>query len=153
MVEYGYFNEDGFLVSKIIEEQVSQKLNEENEVVKVIVSIEEQVQKYIEMGWKPVDLIDESKLVPSSEFATVRFRPINKGDRISFEYFESFDQNQVQAKIEEYKAKLGGSDYKVTKCYEASLTGNSLPYNIDALHVERQECRDKINELEAMLQQ
>lgn len=153
MTEYGYFNEDGYLVSKIIEEQISQKLNEKNEVVQVVVSIKEQVERYISLGWKPVDLIDESKMIPSSEFSTIRFSPYDNGDRISFKYAEVFDPNKIQAKIKEHKDKLNDSDYKIMKCYEASLGGQPLPYDFDALSEERQGYRDKINKLEAMLQQ
>lgn len=42
-------------------------------------------------------------------------------------------------------AELAESDYKVIKCYECSLIGIELPYNIEDLHKERQLLRDKIN--------
>ena len=44
---------------------------------------------------------------------------------------------------------LASSDYKIIKCYEAALIGYAMPYEIKALHNERQLLRDKINELEA----
>jgi len=56
-----------------------------------------------------------------------------------------------QARIDELKAGLADSDYKVTKCYEASLVGDSLPYDIAELHRERQSIRDEINRLEALI--
>jgi len=37
------------------------------------------------------------------------------------------DPVATQARIDELKAGLADSDYKVTKCYEASLVGDSLP--------------------------
>ena len=40
------------------------------------------------------------------------------------------------------------NDYKIIKCSEASLVGEEMPYDITALHAERQALRDKINELE-----
>ncbi len=49
------------------------------------------------------------------------------------------------------KAELAESDYKVTKCYEASLIGDSLPYDIAELHRERQSIRDEINRLESLI--
>lgn len=54
----------------------------------------------------------------------------------------------INERIEALKRELSDSDYKVTKCYEASLIGSPLQYDINALHCERQQIRDKINELE-----
>lgn len=61
------------------------------------------------------------------------------------------DPVATQARIDELKAELADSDYKVTKCYEASLVGDSLPYDIAELHRERQSIRDEINRLEALI--
>ena len=44
---------------------------------------------------------------------------------------------------------LNNSDYKVIKCYEASLCGEEIPYDIKAVRSERQAIRDKINQIEA----
>lgn len=52
------------------------------------------------------------------------------------------------AEIEQLKAQLTSTDYKVVKCSEAQMTGEELPYDIVALHAERQALRDRINELE-----
>jgi hypothetical protein len=54
------------------------------------------------------------------------------------------------AKIAELKAELESTDYKIIKCYESQLVGEELPYDVVALHAERQSLRDKINELEAI---
>ena len=61
------------------------------------------------------------------------------------------DPETIETQIDELKQQLSESDYKVTKCYECSLVGEPLPYDIEALHTERQSIRDKINELEALL--
>ena len=50
--------------------------------------------------------------------------------------------------IERLKSELQESDYKVIKCAEAMCINAELPYNMTALHNERQALRDKINELE-----
>ena len=50
--------------------------------------------------------------------------------------------------IAELQKQLTESDYKIIKCYEYSLAGVDLPYNIEDLHKERQAIRDKINELQ-----
>ena len=47
------------------------------------------------------------------------------------------------------KGKLEASDYKIIKCAECSLAGLDAPYDITALHAERQALRDRINALEA----
>ena len=56
------------------------------------------------------------------------------------------------AQIAELKAQLSSTDYKIIKCSEAQLVGEELPYDIVALHEERQALRDKINELEGSVQ-
>ena len=54
--------------------------------------------------------------------------------------------------IERLKSELQESDYKVIKCAEAICLNEELPYNMTELHKERQELRDKINELESEVQ-
>lgn len=51
------------------------------------------------------------------------------------------------AQIVDLKCQLESTDYKITKCYEYSLVSLSLPYDVVALHVERQALRDQINAL------
>ena len=51
--------------------------------------------------------------------------------------------------IERLKSELQESDYRVIKCAEAMAVGAEMPYNMTALHKERQALRDKINELES----
>ena len=59
--------------------------------------------------------------------------------------------NKLLADIRLKKAlelRLTKSDYKVIKCYEYSLAGLDLPYDIEALHAEREAIRDEIRKLE-----
>ena len=44
--------------------------------------------------------------------------------------------------------QLSDSDYKIIKCYEYSLIGLELPYDIDALHTERESLREEIRKIE-----
>lgn len=44
-------------------------------------------------------------------------------------------------------------DWKVVKCYEAKLQGNELPYDLNELMAERQAVRDRINELQAEIEE
>jgi hypothetical protein len=59
------------------------------------------------------------------------------------------EQNgESQPTLDELRQQLTSTDYKIIKCYEYQLIGESLPYDIVALHNARQTIRDKINELE-----
>lgn len=46
------------------------------------------------------------------------------------------------------KDELAATDYKIIKCSEYNLAGQTLPYDIAELHAKRQALRDRINELE-----
>ena len=60
------------------------------------------------------------------------------------------NQETASLKVEilNLKEQLAATDYKVIKCAEYSLAKLEPPYNIEELHAERQELRDKINALE-----
>lgn len=60
-------------------------------------------------------------------------------------------QSELILDIESLKSELQESDYKVIKCVEAMCLNAEMPYNMTALHKERQALRDKINELEEQL--
>ena len=62
------------------------------------------------------------------------------------------DNGLLLSEIERIKSELQESDYKVIKCAEAMVVGAEMPYNMTALHKERQALRDKINELESEVQ-
>jgi hypothetical protein len=51
-------------------------------------------------------------------------------------------------KIQNLKLLLNESDYKITKCYEASLLNEEIPYNLQELLAQRKAWRDEINALE-----
>lgn len=53
-----------------------------------------------------------------------------------------------QASIESIKIQLAESDYKIIKIAECLACGLDAPYDVAALHQERQALRDQINELE-----
>ena len=59
------------------------------------------------------------------------------------------DNGLILSEIERMKSELQDSDYKVIKCAEAICLNAEFPYNMTELHNERQELRDKINELES----
>lgn len=84
-------------------------------------------------------------------------KPICEQGTKSISIYQEIDRKIVQRwdlvydnqfEISSLKERLSSSDYKITKCMEAQLLGDSLPYDINELHTERQQIRDKINELE-----
>lgn len=148
MVHYGFI-EDGFLRVKEIEPIVHRYRDEDSgEIKQKTISIDEQIAA-LPPHYKPVDSIDESKQETSKEDYTVRIIPYDAGDRISFRYVEVPDLQKVKNEINTLKESLNNSDYKVIKCYEASLCGEEMPYDIKAVRSERQAIRDKINQIEA----
>lgn len=130
MTQYGYITEDGHLRAFDCEHLTQKEL-----------------QKLIDQNWKPVDLIDTGKITTHAEDAIVRVSPYDAGDRISFKYEEIYDAQKIRREVESLKDDLASTDYQIIKCYEASLAGEDLPYDVKELHSARQAIRDRINEL------
>ena len=61
------------------------------------------------------------------------------------------EKEKTQQEIWDLKEKLSETDYKILKCSEASLLGQELPYDLDAVVSERDGWRAQINELEEKL--
>lgn len=59
----------------------------------------------------------------------------------------------MEQQIRNLECDLTASDYKIIKCYEYSLAGEELPYDIEQLHIERQLIRDEINVLKERLKE
>jgi hypothetical protein len=57
-------------------------------------------------------------------------------------------EKSTAEKVKELKTRLSATDYKVIKCSECQLLGQEMPYDVAALHAERQAIRDQINRLE-----
>lgn len=150
MVEYGYINEEGYLRSKMLEIFTERYKDESGEIKERVISIAEQAADLIKQGWKPVDMIDESRMIVDEGYSIV-ISPYDTGERISYRYKKTFDRKEVNNKIQNLKKQLSNDDYKITKCYEASLLKEPLPYNVIELHAIRNELRAKINELEELL--
>lgn len=149
MTEYGYINDRGYLVSRIIEESKDVYRDESGELQTRTISVEEQATQLAERGWKPVEPLDEAQLQCAEEYV-VRIAPYDAGDRIAYRYETVFDTQKVRRDIQALKDQLTDSDYKVIKCYEAALIGGEMPYDVAAIHAERQSIRDRINELEKL---
>lgn len=62
------------------------------------------------------------------------------------------DPAKIASKISVLKSELDDSDYKVMKCYEATIAkSDEMPYNPDELIESRQATRNEIDRLEALL--
>lgn len=55
------------------------------------------------------------------------------------------------SKLDSFASPVG--DWKITKCYEASLKNEPLPYDIDDLIAQRKAIRVRINEIEEQLEE
>lgn len=145
--------EDGVLKTQdVVERKERRPVIKKGQTViqEFVISVEDQVKVLSESGWKPVDMIDETKLECEDGFA-IRMVAVEYEDHIGFDYEKVIDQPYYRRKIQELKDELSSSDYKVIKCYEAYLVGEPMPYNAQELHSSRQSLRDSINALEDMI--
>ena len=72
-------------------------------------------------------------------------------DKVVQHYKVVSDIAYYQKNIDDNLVLLDKTDYKITKCYEYFMAGKTLPYDINALHEERQAFRDEINKLESTI--
>ena len=70
---------------------------------------------------------------------------------LGWEVYRTDEQEEYEKEIVQLKVELSETDYRIIKCYEASLLGEELPYNASELHATRQALRDRINQLESKL--
>lgn len=66
--------------------------------------------------------------------------------------------NDLTTEMLECESRLSSSasdigDWKVIKCYEASLQSKPMPYDIDDLMQKRQQMRNRINEIQEHLKE
>lgn len=69
------------------------------------------------------------------------------------EYINNLENeiSSLISKLSSFASDIG--DWKIIKCYEATLQGKSLPYDIDDLMEKRQQVRDRINEIQQELKE
>ena len=93
--------------------------------------------------------MDETRSDPDKPYHYKHYYYIN--DVVECRYILSADL--IEKEIDRLKKVLSDSDYIVIKSYEATMIGQPVEYNMGEIHVSRQELRDKINELEELLNQ
>lgn len=60
-------------------------------------------------------------------------------------------KSELEQEVRNLQCDLTASDYKIIKCYEAQLVSETLPYDKDVIHADRQAIRDRINELQEII--
>lgn len=99
------------------------------------------------LPYKPAD--EEPKL---SEYQGLHITyHVENGEIVQMFTVVDNDKEKVCNEVERLKKTLSDDDYKIIKCYEASLLGANMPYNVIELHKNRQAIRDEINRLEAII--
>ena len=58
---------------------------------------------------------------------------------------------ELEQEVCNLECDLRASDYEVIKAYEYEKCGIKAPYDIDSVHKERQAKRDRINEIQKLL--
>lgn len=149
-VIYGRF-ENGFLRTISLEPFRDRYEDENGEIQERTVTVEDQAIRAQEQGFKPVDDIDESILAGAPVGKVVIFEPVDLEDHIGYTYKTVTDIQYFKREIAKCKQQLNDTDYKVTKCYEASLVGDPMPYDIQELRTTREAARARINILEEQL--
>lgn len=139
--------EGSYLRSRILEPYTEIRVDKNGNQYTATVSVAEQARA-LSKEWKPVDPIDEAQMVSDDEDYIIVPHPYDAGDHIAYRYERKRDKQRTRAEIQALKDSLAASDYKVAKCYEATLTGAEMPYDVNSLIRERQAARDRINALE-----
>lgn len=148
--EYGYIDNNGYLRSRFFAPISEMVKNEDGTASMVEVSVEEQLAR-LSGTWKPVDHLDEARMESEDPDFVIVLVPYDAGDHIAYNYLSKFDRKGVMKRIQVLKDKLSSTDYKIMKCYEATMLKEALPYDVSELHIQRQAWRDDINELEGKL--
>ena len=131
--------------------EVKKKTEEDELILASVVEIEkeystrmDEINQYKDLVVPPVpETTDLDQAVPYYE---------EKDGKVEMLWEVTLNEpTRVAEKIDSLKKSLSDSDYKVTKCYEASLLKKELPYDLETLSEERNKMREEINRLEALL--
>lgn len=61
------------------------------------------------------------------------------------------EREQLEQEMISLEWALKATDYEIIKCYEYEKCGIKAPYDMDSVHKERQAKRDRINEIQKIL--
>ena len=123
--EYGYM-EGKYLRSRLIVPIQRMWIDGDGNQHEEIVSVEQQIAELSE-AWKPVDEISPEALVSNDENYIIVPVPYDQGERIAYRYEKRYDYQRIKQQVADLKQALTDSDYKVMKCYEASMLDSLCP--------------------------
>ena len=145
-VTYGWF-ENGCLKTVQLEDR-KQRYEENGETKEITISVEHYIEVAKKQGLKPVDQIDNARMDEHEEDYIVIADAVELEDKITWSYRNVPDIRKLQKRIEKLQKEIASTDYRIIKCYEASLVGDPMPYDIQELRSSRQAIRDSINATE-----
>lgn len=96
-------------------------------------------------GW---DITEEEYEKISKGIYGIEDNKIVKKERTKEEIEEENKHIRIYHRLPELKKLLEETDYKIIKCYEASLLNEEMPYNLQDFLVQRKAWRDEINQIE-----
>ncbi len=98
-------------------------------------------------GFRPYDDSAEKPAVGEFQAAVPAYDETAEGISLRWEIVEHSPE-KIEAEIARLQDELSATDYQVIKSYEYALAGEQPPYDIAAVHTERQQIRDRIRTLE-----
>ncbi len=98
-------------------------------------------------GFRSYDDSAEKPSVGEFQAAVPAYRESAEGISLRWEIVENSPE-KIDAEIARLQDELSATDYQVIKSYEHVLAGEQPPYDLQKLHSDRQQIRDRIRELE-----
>lgn len=117
---------------------ITKRFNGDSNVIEIVTPQHPGAIRF-DLSPQMVSTLKKEPLFYMIEDGVIKFNP---------RYTKIYPYVDVQQKIDSVKAELTGSDYKIIKCYEASLMGSLMPYDYQKLIGEREMLRAQIRELE-----
>lgn len=111
---------------------------------------EELIAEIMADGFK--EFQDDDTLPQTSGFQTVQRCFEDRGDHI-YAWSEIVENSpeKIRDEIAALEGELSSTDYMITKANEYVLAGQPVPYDMAAVHLEREQIRVRIRELERMI--
>ena len=122
------------------------------------------IRFYVERFYNNYDMNDATFsleiVTPDGQYKTVI---LDKNENVVKDGYVIYDLNlpseltvfagslKFQGTFVYVNSDLTNTDYQIIKCFECSMLGEEIPYDINELHNSRQAIRDKINELEKII--
>ena len=72
----------------------------------------------------------------------------NMEDNIKREELEA-ELRVLRSELQANTSEIG--DWKIVKAFEYQIAGKNIPYDMNELNIKRQKIRDRINEIEKLL--